>query len=230
VANLIDYAGVASSQFLGTAVVSRALAGPNTWGSNVDIYSKAYGELPTPSQDIAKAKQLVQESGLKNPVVTIATTSVSVGATELVNQMAQAGKQAGITVVNKVLSVGQFGALFTSPSARAKYVFMYQEANADIPDPLEFYDQIALPTGGENYAGYSNPTVTNLLNQANSTFDLNQRATLTTQAQKLITQDQPWIPVVAVYLTTFMDSKIGGVQAALPSDLYWPWLTGVGGR
>ncbi len=230
VAKLIDYAGVQSSQFLGTATVSRALAGPNTWGSAVPIYSKAYGELPAPTQDIAAAKQLVQQSGLKNPVVTIATTPVSVGASELVNQMAQAGQQAGITVQNKVLSVGQFGALFTSASARAKYVFMYQEANADIPDPLEFYDQIALPTGGENYAGYTNPAVTNLLNKANATFDLNQRATYTTQAQQLITQDQPWIPVVAVYLTTYMDSKIGGVQAALPSDLYWPWLTDVGGR
>lgn len=230
VAKLIDYAGFSSTQFLGTAVVARALAGPNSWGTEAGIYAPAYRDLPQPTQDIAAARQLVKESGIRNPVVRVATTPVSVGATELLNQMAQTGKQAGITIVNRVLSVGQFGTLYTSASARAAYDFMYQEGNADIPDPLEFYDQVGLPTGGENYSGYSNPKVTQLLQQATSTSDSAQRGALTVEAQKLITQDEPWIPVVAVYLTTYVSKNVGGVQAALPSVLYWPWLTQVGGR
>jgi peptide/nickel transport system substrate-binding protein len=230
VAKLVDYAGFAATQFLGTAIVTRALASPNTWGTEEQIYSAAYRQLPEPTQDIAAARTLVQESGLKNPVVTVATTAVSQGASELLNQMAQAGKQAGITIVNKVLSVGQFGTLFTSATARAPYSFIYSESNADIPDPLEFYNQIALPTGGENYFAYNNPTVTRLLNDANANFNSATRATLTTQAQKLITQDAPWIPIVAPYLTTYITKNIGGLQASFPSVMYWPWLTSVGAR
>ena len=230
VAKLIDYSGFSSTQFLGTASVTRALASPNTWGTEPDIYSAAYGKLPTPTQDVAAAKKLVQESGLKDPVIKVATTPVSLGASELLNQMTQAGKKAGMTIVNKVLSVGQFGTLFTSASARTPYSFMYQEATADIPDPLELYNQIASPTGGENYLGYNNPKVTSLLNQANSTTDSAKRATLATQAQAIITKEAPWIPVVAPYLTTYITNNIGGIQASFPSVMYTPWLTNVGGR
>jgi peptide/nickel transport system substrate-binding protein len=230
VAKLVDYAGVSSSQFLGTAEVVRAIAGPNTWGTEESTYSAAYQQLPSPAQDLAAAKTLVQQSGLKNPTVVVATTSVSQGASELLDQMAQAGKQAGMTIVNRVLSVGQFGTLFTSAAARAPYSFFYSESNADIPDPLEFYDQVALPTGGENYSGYNNPTVTKLLSEANTTFNLSQRASLTVQAQKGIVQDQPWIPIVAPYLTTYLGKNIGGLQVSFPSVMYTPWLAQVGAR
>jgi peptide/nickel transport system substrate-binding protein len=230
VAKLIDYPGFSSTQFLGTASVTRALASPNTWGTEPDIYSAAYSKLPTPKQDIAAAKKLVQQSGLKNPVIKIATTPVSVGASELINQMAQAGKKAGMTIVNKVLSVGQFGTLFTSASARKPYSFMYQEATADVPDPLELYSQIALPQGGENYLDYDNPKVTSLLTRANSSGDSATRAKLATQAQSIITNEAPWIPVVAPYLTTYITKNVGGIQASFPSVMYTPWLTNVGAR
>ncbi len=229
-AQLVDYAGVASSQFLGTAEVVRALSGPNTWGTQRSTYESAYRQLPAPVEDIATARKLVKESGIKHPVVDVATTTVSQGASELLDQMAQAGKQAGITIVNRVLSVGQFGTLFTSAAARKPYAFIYQEAGADIPNPLEFYDQIALPTGGENYDSYDNPTVTKLLDQANSSTDASTRASLTVQAQKLITQDEPWIPVVAPYLATYLGKNVGGLQASEPYVMYSPWLIDVGAR
>jgi peptide/nickel transport system substrate-binding protein len=227
---LIDYTGFASSQFLGTASINRALAVPNTWGYEVPTFAAAYRALPEPTQDIAAARKLVQESGLKDPVINVATTAVSQGASELLNQMAQAGNQAGLKIVNKVLSVGQFGTLFTSAAARAPYSFIYAESNADIPDPLEFYNQIALPTGGENYFAYNNPTVTHLLNQANATFNTATKAALTVQAQKIITQEKPWIPIVAPYLTTYLTNNLGGLQASFPSIMYSPWLTEIGGR
>lgn len=230
VAKLIDYTGFASTQFLGTAIVNRALAVPNTWGSEQSTYAAAYRDLPDPAQDIAGARKLVQESGVKNPVINIATTSVSQGASELLNQMTQAGNQAGIKIVNKLLSVAQFGTLFTSAAARAPYSFFYSESNADIPDPLELYNQIALPSGGENYLGYNNPSVTQLLDKANATANGSTTAQLTVQAQKIITQEKPWIPIVAPYLTTYLTSNLGGLQVSFPSIMYSPWLAEIGGR
>jgi peptide/nickel transport system substrate-binding protein len=228
VAKLIDYAGFESAEFGETAEVGRALAGPDTWGEETSAYESAYKALPAPTYDIAAARQLVKDSGIKNPMIEIATTPVNPGSTELFSQLQQSAPQAGLKIVVKSLSLGAFASVFTSKSARAPYAFAYYEGNADIPSPLELYDQLALPAGGTNYSRHADPMVTRLLDEANATTNAAQQASLVARAQTTIVNEADWIPIVLAHLTTYLSKGIGGLQVEFPSVLYTPWLTTIG--
>jgi oligopeptide transport system substrate-binding protein len=66
---------------------------------------------------------------------------------------------------------------------------------ADYPDPEDFLRTLFYSTSTENYIGYNNPKVDQLLDQAGSESDLSKRQALYEQAQQLIIDDAVVIPV-----------------------------------
>jgi ABC-type oligopeptide transport system substrate-binding subunit len=66
---------------------------------------------------------------------------------------------------------------------------------ADYPDPQNFLE-IKLHSGSaDNETKYSNPEVDDLLDQAKTETDEAERIRLYQEAEKLIVEDSPWIPL-----------------------------------
>ncbi|HEY5625916.1 MAG TPA: peptide ABC transporter substrate-binding protein [Dehalococcoidia bacterium] len=66
---------------------------------------------------------------------------------------------------------------------------------ADYPDPQNFLDIKLHSESANNEAGYSNPAVDTLLDQADREVDEAARLDLYQQAEELIVEDMPWAPL-----------------------------------
>ena len=84
-----------------------------------------------------------------------------------------------------------------------------------------------VPGGSQNYDNFSDPTITQLLNQARTQPDPDKRATLMVQAQKLITEQLPWIPVAAPDTILIMNKKLTGPPPTF-AYMFAPWLAKLG--
>src|SRR6185312_3057812 len=66
---------------------------------------------------------------------------------------------------------------------------------ADYPDPEDFLRTLFYSSSTENYIGYNNPKVDQLLDEASAEADASKRQDLYQQAQQLIIDDAVVIPV-----------------------------------
>lgn len=67
--------------------------------------------------------------------------------------------------------------------------------NADYPDPQDFLDILFHTNSETNHGGYSNPQVDALLEQARIEQDTQRRIALYNQAEQMIIDDAPWVPL-----------------------------------
>jgi ABC-type oligopeptide transport system substrate-binding subunit len=65
----------------------------------------------------------------------------------------------------------------------------------DYPDPEDIIDLLFHSTSRQNNTGYSNPQVDALVTQARTEQDQTKRMQLYRDAEKIIIQDAPWIPL-----------------------------------
>ncbi|MBS1678283.1 MAG: ABC transporter substrate-binding protein, partial [Actinobacteria bacterium] len=228
VEKLIDYNGYASSQYANTAVPARALVGPNSWVGAEPIYKAAYEKLPPAEQDLKQAETLVKQSGISNPVVRLAIFSGLPQEAALASQMQASAKSIGLEMTFDNLPLAEYTTLFTSQAQRDKYDLMLQFTGPDIPEAFEFLQSVGRPGGINNLSGWSDPATTKLLAEAQQEKNVTKRAELTVQAQKTITEQAVWIPVVAPNFSAFVNKRLVGVPTSFPSVAYWPWLPDVG--
>jgi ABC-type transport system substrate-binding protein len=66
---------------------------------------------------------------------------------------------------------------------------------ADYPDPQNFLDMLFHTTSAYNHSAYSNPELDAIVEQARVEQDVEQRMALYQQAEQLLVQDAPWIPL-----------------------------------
>ncbi len=66
---------------------------------------------------------------------------------------------------------------------------------ADYPDPQNFLDLLFNSASNQNHSGYNNPQVDDLLNRAAVEQDPVARRQLYQQAEQIIIDDAPWIPL-----------------------------------
>ncbi|MFI7114828.1 ABC transporter substrate-binding protein [Nonomuraea sp. NPDC050227] len=226
----IDYPGIISTIFGPTAKPLRAIVPPGAFSYATATFQQAYDALPEPRRDIATAKRLLAQAGTPHPAVTIAVPSGSADLVRVGEAIQSNSKQAGFDITIKSMPDADFYPLFSSADARAKVDAFVTDWFADIPDPLELYQQIGTPGSAADFGGYDNPKVAALLDQARSTPDAERRAQLVVQAQQAITRDRVWIPVAYSLGAMFLNNRLGGVTSASPYSLYSPWLTTLGGR
>jgi ABC-type transport system substrate-binding protein len=66
---------------------------------------------------------------------------------------------------------------------------------ADYPDPQNFLEILFHSESSQNYGGYSNPTVDDLLNEARGTQNVGERLALYRQVEQHILDDAAWMPL-----------------------------------
>lgn len=76
-----------------------------------------------------------------------------------------------------------------------RQVFYHMRWSADYLDPQNFLSHMLSTTGPENKFGYSNPEFDALTAQADKLMDMEQRIPLYQNAEDIVLQDAPWIPI-----------------------------------
>ncbi|MFH1086562.1 MAG: ABC transporter substrate-binding protein, partial [Chloroflexota bacterium] len=95
---------------------------------------------------------------------------------------------------------------------------------ADYPDSQNFLDLLFHSQSSQNHSGYGNPEVDRLLEQARVEADPAQRTALYRQAEQLIIQDAPWIPLTHGVSFALVKPGVQGYHAG--AGLY-PWLVDI---
>ena len=148
--------------------------------------------------DPVRAKQLLEESkyggDLDNlPPITI-TTPGSFGANvsldmEVILQMWE--RNLGITAEFQQTEF----ATFLKDLHKGRFQMFDIGWIADYPDPENFLDILFHSESANNHTHYSNPEVDNLLLQARVETDTTRRYALYNEAEQMILDDAPWVPL-----------------------------------
>ena len=75
------------------------------------------------------------------------------------------------------------------------YQMFYLGWIADYPDPQNFLEILFHSESAQNYGGYHNPKVDELLNQARGTQDTAERLALYRDVEQMLLDDAAWIPL-----------------------------------
>jgi len=157
----------------------------------MDGYNEALPDIPF---DPETARDLLAEAG--GPGVLDGATILTSGQGATPSDILQAvialwDQELGITVA---IEQEDFG-LFLRDIDDARFEMFSLGWIADYPDPQNFLDIKLHSESANNEAGYSNPDVDALLDQADREVDEAARLELYQQAEELIVDDMPWAPL-----------------------------------
>lgn len=207
----IDYKGIIQSSQSGYATQMRGPIPSGLWGHDDSVMQYSY--------NVNQAKQLMAESGVQNPTLTLLVSNHEAWwpseALAIQSNLAQIGitvklQQVEYATERDMLGKGQFDLSLGvwSPDYADPYMFMN----------FWFDSQNGGLTG--NRAFYSNPQVDSLIRQAASLNDQAQRTELYDQAQKIVVSDAPY---VYLYQTNYLLPIRSNVQGFV----YNPMLQGI---
>ena len=223
----IDRKAYIQNVYHGDAQLPRTLANPGTWGYGRDVFQANWDARPDPTQDVAKAKALVQQAGAAGKTITLGMTSEVQQLNTAANAVRSAGEAIGLTVKFKAVSAQNFINFFTDPKARVGIDGFPTVNYPDYADPAAFYNTVVMPDGSQNYDAYDDPQTTKAMNAARSTADPAQRAKLVAQAGDRIMQQLPWIPMAAINTVLITSSKLTGAPASF-AYMGGPWANLLG--
>jgi peptide/nickel transport system substrate-binding protein len=226
----IDRAGIAKAIYSGTADPLYTVAGPGFFQGAPDaaraVYQAAYDKLAT-TPDLKKAADLVTQAGAKGKTATIAYIADGSTFTQLAQVLQQTGSQIGLDLKIVGLPPQQYGSLFTDPKARAAYDGFLTLNYVEFPDPGTMYTSYATKGGIQNFNGYTDSQVEALLAAAVATDDPVTRAQDVVKAQEQVSQDLPWIPIVAPRALVWQANGVTGAPLTF-SYMSYAWAASVG--
>jgi peptide/nickel transport system substrate-binding protein len=224
----IDRKAYIQNVYHGDAQLPRTLANPGTWGYGKDVFRADWDKRPDPTQDLAKAKQLVQQANAAGKTITLGMTSEVQQLATAANAVRSAGQAIGLTVKFKAVSAQNFINFFTDPKAREGVDGFPTVNYPDYADPAAFYNTIVMPDGSQNYDAFEDAQITKAMNDARSAADPAQRAKFVAQAGDRIMDQLPWIPMAAINTVLITSSKLTGAPASF-AYMGGPWANLLGG-
>ena len=223
----IDRDGILATNYKGTGTTARTLANKGTWGYAPEVFQAGYDALPAPTVDLEQAKQLIKDAGAEGKTVNIGMSNeIPTLATEA-KAVQSAAQSIGLKANLVSLSAANYINFFIDPKAREAVDGFFTVNYPDYADPAALLATLALEGGSQNYSGYSNPDVTTALDAARTEPDAAKRAQHVVDAQKLITEDLPWIPIVSPNTTLVMNNSVTGVPTTF-QYMFAPWANTLG--
>jgi peptide/nickel transport system substrate-binding protein len=223
----VDRQGIINTVYKGAAQLPRTLANPGTWGYGKDVFQEAWDALPEPTQNITEAKKLIEQAGATGKTITIGMSSQLTNNNTEALAFQAAGQQIGLKVKLHSVSAQNYINFFIDPNARKGIDGFFTINYPDYADPAGLYATLAIPGGSQNYDNYSNPQITQYMEQARTTADPTQRAELMVKAQDIIMQELPWIPVTDPDTILIMNKSVTGPPATF-QYMFGPWLGKLG--
>jgi peptide/nickel transport system substrate-binding protein len=183
VAHAIDRDLIIDRILAGSAEPINGILSPDAFGFNPD--------LPAYEYDPAKAKALLAEAGYPDGVdVTLDAEGAFKDTAEAVASMLT---QAGIRTTVQVGEGAQVNAKWrTHGPEKEGDMFFTSWGNGSL-DPYDIFVPTHRTEDRGNTAGYSNPELDELLDQASAELDPDKRAALYHEAQEIINSDLPYV-------------------------------------
>jgi len=172
--------------------------------------------LPAYPYDPAKAKQLLDAAGYKDPdgdgpqprFTLSFKTSTDTEANLRAQMMQQMLAQVGIRME---IQTSEFGT-FLEDVGKGNFQ-MYSLSRNGIADPDFYYiifHSANLPPEGQNRGFYSNPRVDQLIMEGRSTFDRNKRKQIYAEIQRIVQEDLPYVSLYHQINVAVMDKDLQG--------------------
>jgi peptide/nickel transport system substrate-binding protein len=225
----LDRQGIIDTIYKGAALMPKAMSSPGTWGYGRSIFQSAWDALPETTQNIEQAKQLIKDAGATGKTITLGMSSELNNVATEASAYQAAGDAIGLNVKLRSVSAANYINFFIDAKARADVDGFFTVNYGDYADPAALLATLVLPTGSQNYSGYSNPEVTKLMNEARTTADPDQRAQKVADAQALVMQDLPWIPNALPYSNLITSANLTGATASF-AYMFAPWANDLGGK
>jgi peptide/nickel transport system substrate-binding protein len=219
---------IINSVYKGAALMPRWLSNPGTFSYGKAVFAKAYHSSPVLTQNIPLAKKLVQQAGDVGKTITIGTTSQLAVVAADTGAYQAAAQAIGLKVALRSVPAQNYINFFIDPKARAGIDGVPTVDFGDDADPASLLARLELPGGFENYDHFSDPKIIADLEQARGTANPDQRAALVAQAEKLTTQQLPWIPDVQPNTVLLLSKGLTGAVASF-DYLFAPWANSLGG-
>ena len=182
----IDKDLIASSLLVDLVIPARGILPPGMPG-----YSEGLDGLP---YNPDRARELLDEAGGPDVLQDVAILTSGRGASPgpvLDAIIALWEENLGVTIA---IEQEEFG-VFQRDVKEGKYQLTSQGWIADYLDPQDFLDIHFHSESPNNETGYSNAEVDDLLERARTETDTEARLALYQQAEEIVVQDAPWIPL-----------------------------------
>ncbi|ASJ02448.1 peptide ABC transporter substrate-binding protein [Thermococcus profundus] len=182
---------------------------PNGMWSHKDVFKDAYGDA-----NLDKAKQLLQEAGYSkdNPLkITLWYTPTHYGDTEasLAQVLKSEWEKTGMIKVDIKSAEWNTYTDYARKGQMQVYLLGWYPDYLDPDDyTTPFLDGDANGWAG---TGYNNTQMNTILRKAQTITDQNQRAKLYEQAQDILAQDVPYIPLIQGKLFVVTQKSVKGV-------------------
>ena len=177
---------------------------------------------PLATFDPGQAKTLLAKAdpdGSKTKGLVFATSSAALNQALAENLQAQWEQNLGVHVDIQQMDSPQF------IQRRIAHEFVMFRAGwaADYDHPQDWFDNLFVTDAGNGADGYSNPTLDNLVNQADA-MPLDQALPLYRQASRLLIDDARYIPLVYANGALLAKPYLSGVGQTTFADDSWSSL------
>jgi peptide/nickel transport system substrate-binding protein len=206
---------VINSVYHGAALLPRWLSNPGTFGYGRSVFYRAYASSPVLTQNIAEARKLVRQAGAAGKTITIGTSPQLTDIAELTGAWQAAAQAIGLKVVLRSVSAQDYFEFVVDPKFRAGLDGLVGVGFGDYASPEAMLAQAVLPGGAENLDNFNDPQITAALEQARGTANLNKRAALVAEAEKLIVQQLTWMPDVQPTNVLLLGKGLTGAVASM---------------
>lgn len=224
----IDYDGIVSGLYHGTATPARSCAGPASWGYEQETFEKAYSELPGAVQDIDGAKAQVQAAGAPAQPIVLGYDAGDPTASAVVASIQDSAQQVGLTVELQGVPSAVYPTLFFDPEARAGLDAFFVTSTLDVPDPLEAYLQL-VSSSPYNYTGAVDEVFDAAIAEALVTADPAARAQLVVEGQASVADAVLiMLPIATLDQLLSLKSGVTGPPVSTLSSLHYPWAATLG--
>ncbi|QSE78030.1 ABC transporter substrate-binding protein [Rhodococcus koreensis] len=214
--------------YQGNAVGPRLSTNPGTWGYARDTFTAAWDAAPEQTRDLARARQLVDEAGAAGKPLVIGTSTGLATVNTAANAWLEAAEAIGLDASLHNVSPQNYINFFTDPDARAAVDAFSSTTYGDYADPAALIASYVEPNGVQNYSGYANPDLSAVLARARTEPDPARRAEATIEADRLVMQDLPWIPMSHPASFLVLDKRLTGAPSSF-AYMQAPWLAQLGG-
>ncbi|MFF3501222.1 ABC transporter substrate-binding protein [Streptomyces sp. NPDC003247] len=216
----IDREALAKVVFSGAATPNYTELTPATWpNAEKKLYQPAYDKwTKARSYDPEAAKKLVKKSDYDGSTLVLAIMAGDQTASRVAQLVQQEAKAIGVTIKIQSMQALVYDQASYDASKRKGIDLMYSSNFNSRQEPLEPLGFDLLPDQAYNYTHYDNPKVTELLNDARSSFDPKEQAEMILKAQAIYETENATISLVSNNTATFLNNRLTG---AITSFAYW---------
>jgi peptide/nickel transport system substrate-binding protein len=198
---------------------------PTLWTFEDAAWQAAWDALPAYDQDLEKARQLLDESGVADQLngMTISYYESTPSIKGIAESFIDAMGQLGITIeANKTTYQENIAQQF---GAHDDYEIFVGSWGSDFPDPSgnlrPNFGSENIVAGGANASAYSNADVDALLQEQNTLTDKAERARLLIEAQAIIAEESPLISVTNPGWPLAVNKRVQGAEVGP----LWYWAS-----